>query len=79
MEKVPPGFLALKGQKQTGSWQSSNSLGSGYRQREEGRQDRGREAGKKVDCQERKEKKKKKAEKSAVWDIFKARTDNSTC
>lgn len=30
--KVPPGFLALKGQKQTGCWQPSFSLGSGYRQ-----------------------------------------------
>lgn len=30
-KKVPPGFLALKGQKQTGSWQASNSLGSGYK------------------------------------------------
>lgn len=58
LEKVPPGFLALKGQKQTGSWQPSNSLGSGYRQREEGGQDRGREAGKKVEGQERKEEKK---------------------
>lgn len=56
-KKVPPGFLALKGQKQTGSWQPSNSLGSGYRRREEGGQDRGREAGKKVESQERKERK----------------------
>lgn len=38
-KKVPPAFLALKGQKQTGSWPASNSLGSGYKQGEGGGED----------------------------------------
>lgn len=60
-KKVPPGFLALKGQKQTGYWQPSHPLGSGYRRREEGGQAEGRESGER---------------KNAVWDIFKARSED---
>lgn len=73
-EKSSPWFLALKGQKQTGSWQASNSMGSGYRGREE-RQEKGWKAGKKVEGKERKE---GGDGKVLCGTFFKAHTDNST-
>lgn len=68
-KKVPPGFLALKGQKQTGSWQASNSPGSGYKGEGGDRTGQGKREGK----QERKwkaEKNGRGAGKTAVWCIF---------
>lgn len=78
LEKVPPGFLALKGQKQTGSWQPpipwALVTDGGRREDRTGEGKGGRGGG----GPRKKRGKKKKAGKSAVWDIFKARTDNST-
>lgn len=61
-KKVPPAFLAIKGQKQTRSWQPSLSLGSGYRRREEG----GRGGGWPKKEESNNKKKKKKREKCCV-------------
>lgn len=73
-KKVPPAFLALKGQKQTGAWPASNSLGSGYKQGEGGGEDgtgRGR--------QERKWKAERGGKNCCVGTFSEATSERSGC
>lgn len=77
-KKVPPGFLALKGQKQTGSWQASSSLGSGYKGEGGERTGQGK-GGRKESGGQRKKREGGGQGKVLCGTFFKAHTDNSTC